>query len=183
MKIVSGAAASPEGLVIDVARLKKSGNARNKDHRVAMRLEALSEEAAHLASARAKDRSGAGGAGDGAGERPSYSPEEVLKLLIEMRRIRFRQFDTALSANPGWDMLLDLMSARLAGRQVPVSGACVAAGIPATTALRLVNGLVKAGFVRRRPDPKDGRRVLVDLTEEGRRRIEGFLRAVARLIG
>ena len=172
-----------QGLVTDVARLTRPGDARNKDHQVVRRLKALSEEAAHLASTLATDPTDAAVDGDGAPQRSSNSPEEVLKLLIEMRRVRFRHFDTALSANPGWDMLLDLMSARLVGRKVPVSSACVAAGVPATTALRLVNGLVEAGFVRRRPDPSDGRRVLVELTENGRRRMDVFLRAIGRLIG
>jgi len=179
--VVSGAAASP-GLVIDVVRLK-SGDARHKDDAVALRLKALSEEAAHLAAALTTDPQAKAAAGPGRRKSRSNSPEEVLRLLIEMRRIRFSQFDNGLSANPGWGLLLDLMSAGLAGRQVPVSSACLAAGVPATTALRLVNGLVEAGFVRRRPDPSDGRRVLVDLTEDGRRRMDLFLRSVGRLIG
>jgi hypothetical protein len=175
--VVSGAAASP-GLVIDVARLR-SGKARKKDDPVVLRLEALSEEAAHLASAPATDPLAAG---DGRRKGRGASPEQALKLMIDVRRMRFLQFESGLSANPGWGLLLDLMSAQLAGREVPVKSACVATGVPATTALRLVNGLVEAGFIRRRPDPNDGRRVLVDLTEDGRRRMDAFLRAVAQLI-
>lgn len=169
--------------MIEVVRQARSGNARNDDIQVVLRLKAMSEEAAHLASALASHPSNRTGDAGGAGDGRSKSPEEVLRLLIEMRRMRFRQFDSGLSSNPGWDMLLDLMSARLAGRQVPISSACVAAGIPATTALRLVNGLIEAGYVRRMPDPTDGRRVLVDLTEGGRRHMEVFLRTIGRLIG
>jgi DNA-binding MarR family transcriptional regulator len=139
----------------------------------------MSEEAAYLASTLALHP----GVEDGHLGRSPKTPEEILKLLIEIRRARFRQFETAVFANPGWDILLDLMSARAAGRQVPVSSACIAAGIPATTALRQVNGLVEAGLIRRLPDPADKRRVLVDLTEDGRRRMELFLRAIGRLIG
>jgi predicted transcriptional regulator len=163
-----------------VARLR-TGEARNKDDALVLRLKALSEEAAHLASALTTEPPAAAG-GQGRRRARAHSPEEVLKLLIEIRRVRFRQFDNGLSANPGWDMLLDLMSALVAGRDVPVSSACVAAGVPATTALRMVNALVDAGFIKRRPDPRDGRRVLVDLTEDGRRRMEIFLKAVGRLI-
>ena len=169
--------------MIDVARLSRSGDARNKDDPLVLRLKAESGEAAHPASAFATDPPAAAAAGPGRRKGRAISPEQVLKLLIEIRRVRFRQFDNALSANPGWDLLLDLMSALLAGREVWVSSACAAAGVPATTALRMINGLVEAGFVSRRPDPRDGRRVLVDLTEEGRRRMEVFLRAVGRLIG
>jgi predicted transcriptional regulator len=169
--------------VNDVSRLSSTGEARTKDDQVVLRLKAMSEEAAYLASALATPPLDSGSADDELRVKRSKSPEEVLKLLIEMRRVRFRQFDPDLAADPGWDMMLDLMSARMAGREVPISNACVAAGVPATTALRLVNGLVAAGLVRRIPDPKDGRRVLVDLTEEGRVRMDVFLRSVGRVLG
>jgi DNA-binding MarR family transcriptional regulator len=80
-------------------------------------------------------------------------------------------------------MLLDLMAARLASRQVPISSVCVAAGVPATTALRWVNGLIEAGLIRRLPDPDDRRRVLVELTEDGQRRMDVFLRTIGRMVG
>ena len=169
-------------VVIDVARQAKPGQARNDDLHVVLRLKAMSEEAAYLASALADPRLNGKMPASALGAPRPKSPEEVLKLLVAIRRARFRQFETDLFANPGWDMLLDLMSARLTGRQVPVSSACVAAGVPATTALRLVNTLVEAGLVSRRPDPNDGRRVLVDLTEAGRQRMDLFLRSVGRLV-
>jgi DNA-binding MarR family transcriptional regulator len=177
----SGAAASP-GLVTDVARQSRTGTVRTQDQ-VVLRLKAMSEEAAHLASTLALRRPAGNGGANGRGERGIKSPEDALKLLIEIRRMRLRQFETPLFADPAWDMLLELVSARAAGRPVPVSSACVAAGVPATTALRLVNGLVEAGFVRRFPDPADRRRVLVDLTDDGIHRMTQFLRAVGRRIG
>lgn len=169
-------------MVVDVAREAKSGLARKDDLQVVLRLKAMSEEAAHLASALADHRLNGKAVVGAADAARSKSPEEVLKLLIAIRRARFRQFETDLFANPGWDMLLDLMSARLAGRPVPVSSACVAAGVPATTALRLVSSLVQAGLVSRRPDPTDGRRVLVDLTDVGQQHMDLFLRSVGRLV-
>lgn len=168
-------------LGIGVIGRSRSGTVRNYDP-VVVRLKALSEEAAHIAGMLALRPPG----GDGDGESPprghSKSPQEVLALLIEMRRIRFRHFATSSFTDPGWDMLLDLMSARLAKRPVPVSSACVAAGVPATTALRWVDQLAKTGFVQRRPDPTDRRRVLLELTEDGCRRMEVYLRAVGRLL-
>lgn len=147
-----------------------------------LRLRALSDEAAHLASALASRP----GDGDGNAAPPdpgrARSPEEVLKLLIEIRRTRFRHFAGAAFTDPGWDMLLDLMSAHLAKRPVPVSSACASAGVPATTALRWIDQLARSGFVRRLPDPNDRRRVLIELTDEGCRRMEVFLLAVGRLL-
>ena len=166
-----------------MSRLSSTGEARPKDDPVVLRLKAMSEEAAYLASALATHPLEAGSGDEELRARQPKSSEEVLKLLIEMRRVRFRQFDADLAADPGWDMMLDLMSACLTGREVPISNACVAAGVPATTALRLINGLVAAGLVRRLPDPKDGRRVLVELTEEGRIRMDVFLRSIGRVLG
>lgn len=161
-----------------MAGKSKPGAARSDDQ-IVVRLKALSEEAAHLASLVTCPPDGEL-APPRAGH--SKSPEDVLKLLIEIRRIRFRHFATSSFTDPGWDMLLDLMSARLGKRPVAVSSACVAAGVPATTALRWIDQLATAGLVQRLPDPTDRRRVLVELTEEGCRRMEVFLRAVGRLL-
>jgi DNA-binding MarR family transcriptional regulator len=167
---------------IEVARHSGSGTSRNGDDPVVVRLKALSDEAAHIASALASRL--ADGTGKEASQRPAHSksPEEVLKLLMEIRRIRFRHFAASSFTDPGWDMLLDLMSARLAKRPVPVTSACVAAGVPATTALRWVDQLAKEGLIRRLPDPIDRRRILLELTEEGCQRVEVYLRAVGRLL-
>jgi DNA-binding MarR family transcriptional regulator len=164
-----------------VAGQSRPGTARNEDDQVVVRLKALSDEAAHLASALASRPPE--GKAEGAPRRSGHpSPEEVLKLLIDVRRIRFRHFAESSFADPGWDILLDLMSARLSKRPVPVSSACVAAGVPATSALRWVDQLAKSGLVQRLPDPSDRRRVLLELTEEGCRRMEVYLRAVGRLL-
>lgn len=146
-----------------------------------VRLKALSEEAAHIASALASRPPDGDGNSDSPRQGHSSSPEEVLKLLIEIRRIRFRHFAASAFTDPGWDILLDLMSARLAKRPVSVSSACVAAGVPATTALRWIDQLSKAGLVQRLADPADRRRVLLELTEDGCRRMEVYLRAIGRL--
>jgi DNA-binding MarR family transcriptional regulator len=165
-----------------VAGNSRSGSARNHDDPVVVRLKALSDEAAHLASALASRPAD----GDGTIVSPNpgqpKSPAEVLKLLIEIRRMRFRHFAAPAFTDPGWDMLLDLMSARLTKRAVAVSSACASAGVPATTALRWVDQLAQSGFVRRLPDPGDRRRVLLELTDEGCRRMEVYLRAVGRLL-
>jgi DNA-binding MarR family transcriptional regulator len=171
------------GLVSDVARPSKSRTAGKDNDPVVLRLKALSEEAAYIASALASRPPDGDGDDDAPIQGHSKSPEEVLKILIETRRIRFRHFAASSFTDPGWDILLDLMSARFAKRPVQVSNACVAAGVPATTALRWVDQLAKTGLVRRLPDPADRRRVLLELTDEGCRRIETYLRAVGRLLG
>lgn len=112
-------------------------------------------------------------------ERPAV--DEAAHLVAAVRRMmRARQsrtsfFPAELFADPAWDMLLDLTLARLTGKQVSVSSLCLAAGVPATTALRRLDDLCDAGVTMRRPDARDGRRKFVELTEEGARRMLLYL--------
>ena len=52
------------------------------------------------------------------------------------------------------------------GMRVPVSSLCIAAAVPATTALRWLKTMTDKGIFLRRADPHDGRRVFVELAPE-----------------
>ena len=67
-------------------------------------------------------------------------------------------------ADPAWDILLDLYLAEIEQRRTVVSSLCVAANVPATTALRWMTSLIDRGMLTRRSDPLDRRRVFVELT-------------------
>ena len=102
--------------------------------------------------------------------------------MIRARRLRARYFDEELFADPAWDMLLDLLQAEIAQHRVPVSSLCIAAAVPATTALRWIKTMTDAGLFRRRADPHDGRRVFIELSREaseGMRRYFGEVGAAA----
>lgn len=96
------------------------------------------------------------------------SPSTRALALYRARRARAASFGGHgdLFGEPAWDILLDLFIAREAGRRVSVSSACIAADVPATTALRWLAILERRGLVERRADPIDGRRVYVDLSED-----------------
>ncbi len=85
--------------------------------------------------------------------------------MIRARRLRARYFDEELFADPAWDMLLDLLQAEISQHRVPVSSLCIAASVPATTALRWIKSMTDAGLFQRRADPHDGRRVFVELSQ------------------
>ena len=78
-------------------------------------------------------------------------------------------------------MLLDLMAARLEGKRVAVSSLCIAAAVPATTALRWIKALTDRGLFVREADPRDGRRVYIALSDEAARALAAYLRAVQRI--
>ena len=90
-------------------------------------------------------------------------PGERVRAVIRARRMRARFFDEQLFADPAWDMLLDLLQAEIAQHRVPVSSLCIAAAVPATTALRWIKTMTDAGLFVRRADPHDGRRIFVEL--------------------
>jgi hypothetical protein len=99
------------------------------------------------------------------GDLPHPSADTV-RAVIRARRLRSRYFPEELFADPAWDMLLDLLQAEISHLRVPVSSLCIAAAVPATTALRWLKTLVSEGLFLRRADPHDGRRVFVELAPE-----------------
>ena len=132
------------------------------------RLRQLSDEVSRIASTLARLSTGPSST-----ERPTPvaanidAPQvsgEVVRQVIRARRLRSRFFDDELFADPAWDMLLDLLQAEIAQLRVPVSSLCIAAAVPATTALRWLKTMTDQGIFLRRADPHDGRRIFVELS-------------------
>jgi hypothetical protein len=106
-----------------------------------------------------------------------------VRQLIRARRMREQFLPAALFADPAWDMMLDLLAARLAGQNVSVSSLCIAASVPPTTALRWIRQLTDRAVFARTDDPVDGRRVFIELTEEAAEAMLGWVQAVRRTGG
>lgn len=151
------------------------------------RLQQLSEEVGRIASVLAslsEDETivaaAAAAMGPEEGDQPQLDAAQI-RATIRARRLRDQFFKRDLFADPAWDMLLDLMAARLEKRQVAVSSLCIAAAVPPTTALRWIKALCDQGLFVRVADPEDGRRVFIELEDETARRLEAYLKAVQRL--
>ena len=106
---------------------------------------------------------------------------ETVRNVIRARRLRARYFSQELFADPAWDMLLDLLQAEIAQLRVPVSSLCIAAAVPATTALRWLKTLVAQGLFVRRADPHDGRRVFVELAPEASNALRRYFADVGQV--
>lgn len=102
-----------------------------------------------------------------------------VRKAIRARRLRDQQFPGMLE-DPAWDMLLDLYAADLEGAQVSVSSLCIAAAVPATTALRWIARMTEAGLFDRQPDPFDRRRAFMALSGEGRDRMQRYFTALGQ---
>ena len=108
---------------------------------------------------------------------PSVVDAGDVRAIIRLRRMRDRFFRSDLFADPAWDMLLDLMAARLEQIQVAVSSLCIAAAVPPTTALRWIKTMCENGMFVRVADPHDGRRVFIALSDEAAAGMTAYLNA------
>jgi hypothetical protein len=150
----------------------------------AARLRQLSEEVSRIASTLAR-LSGNEAAGSGpsatlqapAGELPAV-PAESVRAIIRARRARGNYLPADLFADPAWDMLLDLLQAELVQHRVPVSSLCIAAAVPATTALRWIKTMTDRGLLTRRPDPHDGRRIFMEMAPATSHAVRRFFNEV-----
>ncbi|MDQ0317613.1 response regulator [Amorphus orientalis] len=168
-----------------------TGNASLDRAVAALRLQAvdflqkpiLPEEVGHAidhALALSADSAGAAPSQNGA-ELPSHS--SYLRALVAARTDRDAIFDSNLFSDPSWDMLLDLALAEASGRTISVTSLCLASGAPTTTALRRIDDLQSAGLIDRVPDQEDRRRLVVKLTDGGRKRMRDFVDRQTKRLG
>ena len=149
-----------------------------------VRLRQLSDEISRIAATLARLSTGPGPGPvekpePAAGDAPPVSLE-LVRQVIRARRLRARYFDEELFADPAWDMMLDLLQAEIAQHRVPVSSLCIAAAVPATTALRWIKSMTDAGLFKRRADPHDGRRVFVELAPDTSESLRRYFKEIGR---
>lgn len=153
------------------------------------RLQRLADEVGRIARTLASLSAAAPLQNEGVADvRPSFIGEPVMlepapsaaevRAIIRMRRLRDRFFERDLFADPAWDMLLDLMAARIERVQVAVSSLCIAACVPPTTALRWIKAMTDSGLFDRIADPDDGRRIFIRLSDNAATNMNRFFAAV-----
>lgn len=136
---------------------------------------AASASAAAVGDVRREFRGPEAVGGFGAAKAQSALPDSrIIRQMIANRQARARFFDPELFGDPAWDMLLDLTAAHGEGAQVSVTSLCIAAGVPATTALRWLGQMVESGIFLRVPDPADRRRAFIALSENAIAAMAGY---------
>ncbi len=98
--------------------------------------------------------------------RPPLPDPRRVRQIIAGRQARAKFFEGELFADPAWDMLLDLTAAHAEHQRVSVTSLCIAAAVPATTALRWIKQLVESGVFVRVADSTDRRRAFIALSEQ-----------------
>lgn len=104
--------------------------------------------------------------------------EQEVRALLKLRRNRDRFFDSDMFADPAWDILLELYAASLSQIRTTVGRLCIAAAVPATTALRWITHLEQKGLIVRKPDPTDGRRHFLMLSTAALDSMNAYFRTV-----
>ncbi len=97
---------------------------------------------------------------------PPLPEPTLVRRMIAARQARAKFFESELFADPAWDMLLDLTAAHAENKRVSVTSLCIAAGVPATTALRWIKQLVDTGVFSRISDRSDRRRAFIALSDK-----------------
>lgn len=68
---------------------------------------------------------------------------------------------------PCWDIILDLCISEIEGRKISVTSACLASGVPITTALRWISLLERDRLIQKESDSKDRRRTFLRISKSG----------------
>lgn len=84
-----------------------------------------------------------------------------------MRRRRF--FGETLFGDPAWEILTELYLAEADGRDQPAASLALASSVPESTAFRWIDALAEQGWVVLFRDRTGPERLLVRLSDEGRR--------------
>lgn len=119
-----------------------------------------------------------------AGDSPSdmgLNRAAFVRLIVRMARHVGDRLGRDLFSLPALDMMLDLYL-RDEHRPISLTSLCCATNVPNRTALFTINRLVERGLLMRHPDPRDGRRVNVDLSASGLRLIEECIEELIGLI-
>lgn len=103
----------------------------------------------------------------------------IARRIAHGRRVRDRVFGPSLCINPPWHILVELFVAAEEGRNVTIKSACVAAGVPQSTALRHIAHLIDKGLCVRSQHPSDARSAHLKLSRAAHARMIEFLRQIA----
>jgi len=160
-------------------RVGSSGVRDSASEASTARLRQLSEEVSRIAATLARLSAGSGPSpvigtpAPPTGDLPEISADGI-RSIIRARRLRGKYLPEDLFADPAWDMLLDLLQAEIVQHRVPVSSLCIAAAVPATTALRWLKTMTDRGLLNRRADPHDGRRIFIEMAPDTSRSLRQF---------
>jgi DNA-binding MarR family transcriptional regulator len=112
-------------------------------------------------------------------ESQSESLLDIVDRMIEARLERSVLFSASLFSDPAWDILLYLMRAELMQIRISFTRLSHGTGVPPSTAHRWIAALVDRRMLLQRGDPRDARRLFIELHPEASAALRKFLRSFA----
>jgi hypothetical protein len=109
----------------------------------------------------------------------AMTPHQFFASLLDLRRMRARHFRTAAAARPECDIMLQLMLARVDGREIALSRLAAASAAPAATR-RQVEQLIEARLAERIENPADYKDFLISLSSDAALRLAQLYRLRTR---
>lgn len=103
----------------------------------------------------------------------------ICQMLILQRKLASDIVGQSLSANPVWDMLLELYAAEREGRLLYIWPLSVAGNIPISSAHRKIDLMVQKNMVVRTTDESDRRRVGIALSAGFSEKLEALFDRLA----
>lgn len=94
---------------------------------------------------------------------------------LRRRKLRARFLPAQFFGEAAWSMLLDLYVSEFRQRPVATTSACIAADVPASTALRWLDLLEQRSLIERYDSDQDRRVKFIRLTGDGRQALEAIL--------
>jgi len=104
---------------------------------------------------------------------------DSIHSLLSLRTSRLRQFGSIVDDESTWEMILHIVKADAEGTRLSISGLTAVTGTAATSTIRKLEDLERAALATRRPDPRDGRRTLVEPTVRSRELVVRFFKEAA----
>jgi DNA-binding MarR family transcriptional regulator len=95
--------------------------------------------------------------------------------IYKARLDRARFFRLSLFGEGAWDTLLAIYVFAAAGRTLGATDLCVLSDSSVSSGIRTQQRLVDVGLLRRARHATDRRKLVIQLTEEGARRLEAYL--------
>lgn len=75
---------------------------------------------------------------------------------------------------PAWNILLDLFIHEAKSQPLSMSALCITAGIPTSSAMKLIQRMCDDGILKRSPDISDGRRSLITISPDIAHRLRAY---------
>jgi hypothetical protein len=113
-------------------------------------------------------------------ERQALLLAQTAILMRDSANRRMHYIQQEFVAEPAWQMLMELFIQFAGGADVSTKSLCIVSGVPATTALRLLEKMENADLVERSQSLVDKRVTLVRLTRQGVVAVGSFLMEVGR---